>query len=368
MASKKHTDTDQATAGALEGFLKQMAKDKPGEVRTLSDESVTDIAVFPTGAISLDVALGVGGLPRGRIVEIFGTPGGGKTTLALSTAVSCQRQGGVVGFVDCEHALSRDLALNMGIDGNNFVVYQPRDGEDAIDMIETMIKSKAFDMVVVDSIAAMTPRAEMEADIEQHGMAHHARLMSKFMRRVAGIVGETDTLLLCLNQTRANLSAYGAMPTATGGNAVPFFSSVRIQVSTSNSKRIERNGEFIGSTVTAQVVKNKLASPFKKAEYDIMFGQGISTGGALLGVCEKLGLVDRAGASYTDTTTGERLAVGKENVKALLESDEELAARLTNAVYAALGAKTAPLANDIDSDSNGSDEYPEADEDIDDVA
>jgi recombination protein RecA len=328
--------TEAAYADALGSFLSEMDKDRPGEVRRLDDERSLAAEVFSTGAISLDVALGIGGLPRGRIVEIYGSPGSGKTTLALATAVNCQKQGGVIGFVDCEHALSRDLALAMGIDPSQFVVYQPKDGEDTVDMVEKMLRSKAFAMVVVDSVAAMTPRAEMEAEVAQHGMAHHARLMSKFIRRITGLVGETDTLLVCLNQTRKNLGAYIVQDVPTGGSSLPFASSVRIECRTSNSKRIERSGELVGTTVTATVVKNKLASPFKKAEYDVMFGKGIESGGALLAVAEQLGLVTRAGASYTEVSTGERFAVGKENAKAALSTDVVLSERLTAGVYSAL--------------------------------
>lgn len=341
------TDTDTIRAAALEQFLSSMAKDHPGELRTLDDDSVADVEVFPTGAISLDVALGVGGLPRGRIVELYGPTGGGKTTLALSVAANCQRSGGVVGFIDAEHALSRELALNIGIDPARFVVHQPDHGEQAVDMVEKMVSSGAFDMVIVDSVAAMSPKAEIEAEVEQHGMALHARLMSKFMRRVVAPVERTNTLLVLINQVRTNLAAYGAPDDTTGGKAIKFFSSVRIEVRTSNSKRIGREGAFTGTTVTAKVVKNKLASPFRTAEYDIVFGQGISGGGALLGVAEQLGLIARAGASYTDVATGERIAVGKDAAKAVLDSDAELAQRLVDGVYAALrGDATDPTAAD----------------------
>jgi recombination protein RecA len=328
--------TDAAYADALGSFLSEMDKDRPGEVRRLDDERSLDVEVYSTGAISLDVALGIGGLPRGRIVEIFGSPGSGKTTVALATAVNCQRAGGVIGFVDCEHALSRDLAIAMGIDPSRFVVYQPKDGEDAVEMIEKMLRSQAFAMVVVDSVAAMTPRAEMEAEVAQHGMAHHARLMSKFIRRITGLVGDTNTLLVCCNQTRKNLGAYIVQDVPTGGSSLPFASSVRIECRTSNSKRIERKGELVGTTVTATVVKNKLASPFKKAEYDVIFGHGIEAGGALLAVAEQLGLVNRAGASYTEVATGERFAIGKEAAKSELAANAELAERLTAAVYSTL--------------------------------
>jgi recombination protein RecA len=347
MPPRKTTATpaaESAYADALGSFLAEMEKDRPGEVRRLDDDRVLDVEVFSTGAISLDVALGIGGLPRGRIVEIYGSPGSGKTTLALATAVNCQRAGGVVGFVDCEHALSRDLAIAMGIDASKMVMYQPKDGEDTVDMVEKMLRSKAFAMVIVDSVAAMTPRAEMEAEVAQHGMAHHARLMSKFIRRITGLVGETDTLLVCLNQTRKNLGAYIVQDVPTGGSSLPFASSVRIECRTSNSKRIERAGELVGTTVTATVVKNKMASPFKKAEYDVMFGKGIEAGGSLLAVAEQLGIVTRAGASYTEVASGERFAVGKENAKAELESNTDLRTRLTEAVYAHLRSSLLPPA------------------------
>lgn len=343
MATKKTSQkqaalSDDTRADALNGFLASMAKDRPGEVRALSDESALNVEVIPTGVISLDVALGIGGLPKGRIVEMYGPTGGGKTSAALSIAVQCQKLGGNVGFVDCEQALSKELALNMGVNPDKFVVYQPKDGEDTIDMVETMLKSRAFDLIIVDSIAAMTPRAEMEAVVEQQHMGLHARLMSKFMRRVAAPVSEANCVLLCLNQTRVALGQYMPSDKPTGGNAVGFASSVRIEVRTSPSKKIERNGIAIGTAVTAKVLKNKLASPYRVAEYDLIFGKGIEAGGALLTVCEQLGLVTRAGASYYDAATGERLGIGKDNVKALIDSDEALASRLTAAVYATVNS------------------------------
>jgi recombination protein RecA len=356
--AKKNSSTanaDAATADVLGSFLAEMERERPGEVRLLDDDRALDVEVFPTGALTLDLALGVGGLPRGRIVEIYGSPGSGKTTLALATAVHCQAAGGVVGFVDCEHALSRELAVAMGVDPAKFVVYQPTDGEDTVEMVEKMLRSKAFAMVVVDSVAAMTPRAEMNAEVAQHGMAHHARLMSKFIRRITGLVGESDTLLVCLNQTRKNLGAYIVTDTPTGGSSLPFASSVRIECRTSNSKRIERKGELIGTTVTATVVKNKMASPFKKAEYDVIFGKGIDTVGCLLTVAEQTGVVTRAGASYTETATAERIAIGRDNVRERVATDGELAARLTAAVREALAAPS-PMVDTTSSDTAASDE------------
>jgi recombination protein RecA len=216
-------------------------------------------------------------------------------------------------------------------------------------------------MVIVDSVAAMTPRAEMEAEVAQHGMAHHARLMSKFIRRITGFVGDTDTLLVCLNQTRKNLGAYIVQDVPTGGSSLPFASSIRIECRTSNSKRIERAGELVGTTVTATVVKNKMASPFKKAEYDVMFGKGIEAGGSLLAVAEQLGLITRAGASYTEVASGERFAVGKENAKAELESNTALRERLTDAVYTHLRSSLLPPAPV----EPGQDEYLVSEDEVD---
>jgi recombination protein RecA len=362
MATKKKQTTaaahDDIRAGALESFLGQMSKDKPGEVRALSDESALRVEVIPTGVISLDVALGIGGLPKGRVTEIYGPTGGGKSTLSLAVAIQCQKLGGNVGFVDCEQALSKELAMNMGVDPDKFVVYQPKDGEDAIDMVESMLKSRAFDLVIVDSIAAMTPRAEMEADIQQQHMGLHARLMSKFMRRVYSPVSDANVVLLCLNQVRVNLQSYGAPERPTGGNAVAFAASIRVEVRTSPSKKIEREGVAIGTLVTAKVLKNKLASPYRQAEYDVIFGRGIEASGSLLAVCEQLGLVVRNGASYMDATTGERLGIGKDNVKRLLNEDKALYTRLEKAVYDTVEAnRVGGVKVEESKDDHGSDGY-----------
>ena len=362
MATKKKQTTaaahDDIRAGALVSFLGQMSKDKPGEVRALSDESALRVEVIPTGVISLDVALGIGGLPKGRVTEIYGPTGGGKSTLSLAVAIQCQKLGGNVGFVDCEQALSKELAMNMGVDPDKFVVYQPKDGEDAIDMVESMLKSRAFDLVIVDSIAAMTPRAEMEADIQQQHMGLHARLMSKFMRRVYSPVSDANVVLLCLNQVRVNLQSYGAPERPTGGNAVAFAASIRVEVRTSPSKKIEREGVAIGTLVTAKVLKNKLASPYRQAEYDVIFGRGIEASGSLLAVCEQLGLVVRNGASYMDATTGERLGIGKDNVKRLLNEDKVLYARLEKAVYDTVEAnRVGGVKVEESKDDHGSDGY-----------
>jgi recombination protein RecA len=270
------------------------------------------------------------------------------TSVALSAAAQCQSMGGKVGFVDAEHSLNKELALAMGVDPHELVLFQPSSGEEAIDMVEKMVASGAFDMVIVDSVAAMVPQAEIDAEIDQQHMALHARLMSKFMRRVAGPVSDQNVCLVLINQVRVNLGAYGAPDTTTGGKAIPFFSSVRVEVRSSPSKKIERgsgqNKEVIGQTVTCTVKKNKMAAPFRVATFDLIFGQGIASEGSLLEVCRQLGLITNAGAFFTDVTTGERIGQGQEAVKLRLEADPEMAQRLTAAVYEELDRRRHPVA------------------------
>lgn len=335
-----------ARGAALEAFLQQTSKDSPGAVLRLSDNTKVNIKVIPTGAVSLDLAIGAGGFPRGRIVELFGSEGGGKTTVALTVAANAQREGGVVGFIDAEHGLNRELCQNIGIDDRRFVVHQPDNGEQAIDMVEQMVRSRAFDVIIVDSVAAMTPKAEIEAEVEQQFMGLHARLMSKFMRRVAAIVNEHDVTLILINQVRKNLQAYGTPDETTGGKAIKFYASLRIEVRTSAGKKISKDGDVIGHTVVATVKKNRLGPPHMQAEFDLIYGRGIDGAGSLLDAAEKIGVLTKAGAYYTEAATGEKLSqqaedgklrpvVGKEAAKELVRSNQELRERLTEAVHSA---------------------------------
>ena len=370
MASKTRSTTraaasDEGRAAALNNFLDQMQKDRPNEVLRLNDPGArVNIDVIPTGAISLDVAIGAGGFPRGRIVELYGGEGGGKTTVALTVAANCQRRGGNVGFIDMEHGLNRQLCENIGVDPNKFVVFQPDNGEQAIDMVDQMIRSGAFDMVIVDSIAAMTPKAEIDGEVEQQFMGLHARLMSKFMRRVAGMANENNVMLVLVNQVRKNLAAYGTPDESTGGKAVKFYASLRIEVRTSGSKKLTVDGEVVGHTVTATIKKNRLGAPHTIAEFDLIYGRGVDGSGALLDVAEKVGVLSRAGAYYTDVSTGERLSetdaegkvrsvVGKEAAKALLRRDEDLRSRMEQAVYDALASNRAPIMSGNQDDNEG---------------
>ena len=349
MAKKTVVDanTDDSRADALNSFLGSMSKEKPGAVLRLNDSTKTNIAVVPTGAISLDVAIGAGGFPKGKIIELFGGEGGGKTTVALTVAANAQKSGANIAFVDAEHGLNRQLADNIGIDPSRFVVYQPDSGEDAIDMVENMIRSRAFDIVIVDSVAAMVPKAEIDGEVTQQFMGLHARLMSRFMRRVAGLASEHGVMLILVNQVRKNLGAYGTPDETTGGKAIKFYASLRIEVRTSGSKKITIGNDIVGHTVVATVKKNRLGPPHTQAEFDIIYGKGVDGSGSLLDVAEKLGVLDRAGAYYTEVATGERLSeadeegrvrsvVGKEAVKGLLRRDTVLRDRLTAAVYAVL--------------------------------
>lgn len=337
MPSKtKSSSNEFARSAQFEAFLQEMAKDRPGEVTLLGQSAGGDIEAIPSGAISLDVALGVGGFPRGRVIELYGPEMSGKTSLALSVAAECQKRGGTVGFVDAEHALNRQHAVDMGVDPSLMVIYQPSSGEDAIAMVEKMVESRGFDMVIVDSVAALTPQAEIDGEIGDQQMGLHARLMSKFMRRIVGPCSETDTMLVLINQVRANLGAYGTPEISTGGKAIKFYASVRIEVRSAASKKIERNKVVVGQTCVATVKKNKVGPPHRVAEYDLIFGEGIQGESSLLDVAEQLSLVTRAGASYTEVATGEKIGVGKETVKARLAADAELRDRLVTGVYATL--------------------------------
>lgn len=346
--SKKSVDTivdeDAAKEAALEAFLSSMKKERPGEVVLLNDNaSGANIDTVSTGILALDAAIG-GGVPYARITELYGPEGGGKSSLALAAAVQCQQAGGIIGWIDAEHGLNRDLCRNIGIDESRMVVAQPDSGEDAIEIVVKMIESGAFSMIVVDSVAAMTPRDELNSDIDQKFMGLHARLMSTFMRRVAALVSNSKVALVLVNQIRSNLQQYGAPEQSTGGKAIKFYASLRLEVRGNiGGKKIQRGSDIIGQEVDVTVKKNRLGAPGRKATFDLIFGQGFDASGSLLDVCEQLGIIDRpkGSATYTSNLTGERIGVGKEKVKALLASEDgaELAEELTAAVKAALSGE-----------------------------
>ena len=329
-------DSDSVKAQVLDRFLADMSKEKPGEVRVMSDTSAGDVASIPTGAISLDIALGCGGFPRGRMIELYGPESSGKTSLALSVAANCQAAGGTVGFVDAEHVVSREHVQDMGCDLDSLVLYQPSSGEDGLSMAERMCASKAFDMVVIDSVAALVPQAELDGEMEDMQVGLHARLMSKACRKLTAIAKTTDTMLIFINQIREKIGAYGNPETTTGGRALKFYASVRVELRSPASKQIKNGTDVIGQTVACKVAKNKVGPPHRRAEFDLIFGEGVSGEGSLLDIAEQVGVVVRAGATYTEVETGERLAVGKAKAKEALVADKELVDRLTAAVYATL--------------------------------
>lgn len=358
---------DGARIKELSKFLTNSEKTLGVRARTLSDSTAEDIPVISTGAISLDYALGMGGIPRGRITEMYGPTGSGKTTLALSVAKSCQDNGGLIAFVDAEYALNRELTDSIGIDADRFVIVQPDNGEQAADVSKTMVESGLFDMVIVDSAAAMTPKKEIEADMEDQFMGLQARLLSRWMRIMVGPVQQHNVAFIVINQIRTNLAQYGAPDESTGGKALKFYSSVRIEVRTSTGRQIKKGSEVIGTRVKSTVKKNKFASPFKVAEYDVYFGHGIDAASGLLDVAMDVGAIEKSGNTYTAVLTGsdlspisEKLAVGKDKALAALQADQDLFSGVEAAAWALMrGRKSEP----VDAEPAALDEAPNAEQD-----
>jgi recombination protein RecA len=300
-----------------------------GAVMRLGDKSAEKLPVIPTGSLSLDIALGVGGVPRGRIVEIYGAESSGKTTVALHIIAEAQKKGGVAAFVDAEHAMDPIYAGAIGVDTDNLLVSQPDSGEAALEIAETLVRSGAVDVVVIDSVAALTPRAEIEGEMGDAHMGLQARLMSQALRKLTSIVNKSKTTLVFINQTRQKIGVmFGNPETTTGGNALKFYSSIRVEVKRTSS--LKEKEETVGNHVLAKVVKNKVAPPFRQAEFDIMFGKGISREGILIDMGVKENIITKAGAwfSYGDI----RLGQGKENARAYLMENEEVAEEIENKI------------------------------------
>ena len=323
-------DRKRAIEAAMGQIEKMYGK---GSIMRLGDQNNLQVDVIPTGSLSLDVALGVGGLPRGRIVEIYGPESSGKTTLALHVAAEAQKKGGEVAFVDAEHALDPTYARALGVNIDEMLISQPDTGEQALEITEALVRSGAIDVIVVDSVAALVPRAEIEGEMGDSYVGLHARLMSQALRKLTGAVGKTNTIVIFINQLREKVGVmYGNPEVTTGGRALKFYASVRIDV-----RRIETlksGGEMIGNRTRAKVVKNKVAPPFREAEFDIMYGEGISKEGELLDLAVKLDIVQKSGAwfSYKE----ERLGQGRDNVKELFKGNPELTAEIEALVRANL--------------------------------
>ena len=326
--------TEQETA--LDLAIKQMDKAfGKGALVRLGDKTIEPIEVISTGSLGLDLALGVGGLPRGRVVEIYGPESSGKTTLTLHAIAECQKAGGICAFIDAEHALDVQYAKNLGVDTDNLLVSQPDYGEQALEILETLIRSSACDLIVIDSVAALTPKAEIDADMDELQVGLQARLMSKALRKVTGILHKTNTTVIFINQIRMKIgmTGYGSPETTTGGNALKFYSSVRLDIRRIAS--LKQAEEIIGNRTKVKVVKNKVAPPFKVVEFDIMFGKGISKMGELIDYGVKMDIVDKSGAWFSYGS--EKLGQGKENSKITIKENPEMMAEIEAKIKEALG-------------------------------
>ena len=319
MATTTNTDKARALELALTNIEKQFGK---GSIIKMGGESLYEnVPVVSTGALSLDIALGIGGLPRGRIVEIYGPESSGKTTLALSTIAQAQKQGGTVAFVDAEHALDVNYASKLGVNINDLLVSQPDTGEQALEIAETLVRSGAVDVLVVDSVAALTPRAEIEGEMGDSHMGLQARLMSQALRKLTAIINRSNTLVIFINQIRMKIGVmFGNPETTTGGNALKFYASVRLDVRRVGSIK---NGEDVtGSRTAVKVVKNKMAPPFAKVEFDLMYGDGISEEGDIVDLGVKHELIEKSGAWFS--INGERMGQGRDAAKTFLKENPEL--------------------------------------------
>jgi len=321
---------------ALEMAMKQIDKTfGKGTLIRLGDKEIEPIEAISTGSLGLDMALGIGGIPVGRVVEIYGPESSGKTTLALQTIASAQADGKVCAFIDAEHALDVLYAKNLGVDVENLLVSQPDFGEQALDILETIARSGAVDLIVIDSVAALTPKSEIDGEMGDQQVGVQARLMSKALRKLTGILHKLNTTVIFINQIRMKIGmmGYGSPETTTGGNALKFYASVRIDV-----RRIAtlKSGESsIGNRVKSKVVKNKVAPPFRQAEFDIMFGEGISKEGELIDYGVKMDIIDKSGAWFSYGSN--KLGQGKENVKIFLKENPEIEAEIENKVKESLG-------------------------------
>ena len=333
MKNTQQQDKGKAIELAIANIEKQFGK---GSIMKLgSEKSLYDnIPVFSTGSLSLDIALGTGGLPQGRIVEVYGPESSGKTTLALSTIAQAQKKGATVAFVDAEHALDISYAKKLGVNIEDMLVSQPDTGEQALEITETLVRSGAVDVLVVDSVAALTPRAEIEGDMGDSHMGLQARLMSQALRKLTAIINRSNTLVIFINQIRMKIGVmFGNPETTTGGNALKFYSSVRLDVRRIGA--IKNGDEIVGNRTAVKVVKNKLAPPFQKIEFDLMYGEGISIEGDLLDLAVKKDLVDKSGAWYS--YNGERLGQGRDAAKNFFKENPEVMNTLKDKVMTAYG-------------------------------
>ena len=336
MSDQIAADKAKALDQALSHIEKQYGK---GSIMRLGAEEKLDVPVISSGCLSLDLALGIGGIPRGRVIEIFGPEASGKTTLALHVIAEAQRQSGVAAFVDAEHALDVNYARKLGVRTEDLLISQPDSGEQALEIAEILVRSNAVDVVVVDSVAALVPRSEIEGDMGDAQMGSQARLMSQALRKLTSAISKSLTSVIFINQIRHKIGVmFGNPETTTGGNALKFYASMRLDIRRISA--IKQGDEIIGSHSRVKVVKNKLAPPFQEAEFDIIFGQGISREGDLLDLAAEQNLVQKSGAWFS--YGGERIGQGRENAKAYLREHPQVAMELDKQLRAALGMPTPP--------------------------
>jgi len=328
--SNKNDEKQRALSLALSQIEKQYGK---GAIMRLGESQTVDISVIPTGSLALDAALGVGGVPRGRIVEIYGPEASGKTTLALHVIASAQRSGGEAAFVDAEHALDSSYARKLGVNIDDLLISQPDSGEQALEITDMLVRSGALDVVVVDSVAALVPQAEIDGDMGEPQMGLQARLMSQAMRKLTGTIHKTKTCVIFINQMRQKIGVFFGNPeTTTGGNALKFYASVRLDIRRLDA--IKSGQEVLGNRTRVKIVKNKMAPPFRQVEFDIMYGQGICRAGELLDLAVQREIVQKSGAWFA--YSGERIGQGRENSRQYLEEHPEIAAAIEAQVRQAL--------------------------------
>jgi recombination protein RecA len=333
-----NTEKAKALQAALAQIEKQFGK---GSIMRLGDgEVIADIQVVSTGSLGLDIALGVGGLPRGRVIEIYGPESSGKTTLTLQVVAEMQKLGGVCAFIDAEHALDTQYAQKLGVDLQNLLISQPDTGEQALEIVDALVRSGSVDLIVVDSVAALTPKAELEGEMGDSLPGLQARLMSQALRKLTATINKTNTMVIFINQIRMKIGVmFGNPETTTGGNALKFYASVRLDIRRTGS--IKKGDEVIGSETKVKIVKNKVAPPFKTAEFDILYGEGISREGEIIDMGVEARILDKSGAWYA--YNGEKIGQGKDNAREFLRENGDLAVEIENKVREAMGVPLVPV-------------------------
>lgn len=329
-------DKLKALQMAMEKIDKSFGK---GSIMRMGDEKVDNVEVIPTGSVGLNAALGVGGYPKGRIIEIYGPESSGKTTLAIHAIAEAQKRGGIAAFIDAEHAFDRFYAEKLGVDTDNLYISQPDNGEQALEIADSLIRSAAIDIIVIDSVAALTPKAEIEGDMGDNKVGLQARLMSQALRKITSAVNQTKTVCIFINQLREKIGVmFGNPETTTGGNALKFYASVRLDIRRVSS--IKNGDEILGNQVRVKVVKNKVAPPFRKAEFDIMFGEGISRSGEIVDLGVDFGIIKKSGSFYS--YQGNKLAQGRDATKQLMLDNPELADEIEAAIMAKMHGDALP--------------------------